>query len=62
MMDFLTGLGFMFIIEGACYALFPLGMKGLTARILEMEAGALRMMGLAVAVFGFLMVAVLRGF
>jgi hypothetical protein len=62
MMDFLTALGLMFVLEGALYALFPLGMKGVSARLLEMEVGALRLLGLAFAVFGALMIAVLRGF
>ncbi len=62
MMDFLTALGLMFVLEGALYALFPGGMKGVNARLLEMENTSLRLMGMVFAVFGFLMIAVLRGF
>jgi uncharacterized protein YjeT (DUF2065 family) len=62
MMDFLTALGLMFVLEGAMYALFPGGMKGVSARVLEMEKGTLRLFGMVFAVFGFLMIAVLRGF
>lgn len=62
MMELLTALGLMFVLEGALYALFPDGMKGVNARIQEMETGTMRLMGLVFAVFGFLMIAVLRGF
>jgi uncharacterized protein YjeT (DUF2065 family) len=62
MIDFLTALGLMFVLEGAMYALFPGGMKGVSARVLEMEKGTLRLFGMVFAVFGFLMIAVLRGF
>lgn len=62
MMDFLTALGLTFLLNGAFYALFPGAMKAINARILETETGPLRMMGLVFAAFGFLMIAVLRGF
>lgn len=62
MMELLTALGLMFVLEGAMYALFPGGMKGISARMLEMETGTMRLLGLVFAIFGFLMIAVLRGF
>jgi uncharacterized protein len=62
MMEFLTALGLMFVLEGALYALFPEGMKGVCARIVETQAGTMRLWGLVFAAFGFLMIAVLRGF
>jgi uncharacterized protein len=61
MMDFLTALGLMFVLEGALYALFPGGMKGVSARLLEMGNTSLRLLGLAFMFFGFLMIAVLKG-
>jgi uncharacterized protein YjeT (DUF2065 family) len=62
MTDLLTALGLLFVLEGAMYALFPAGMKGVSARVLEMETGTMRLLGLVFAAFGFLMIAVLRRF
>jgi uncharacterized protein YjeT (DUF2065 family) len=62
MMELLTALGLMFMLEGAMYALFPEGMKGVSARMVEMPVGTMRLIGLVFAIFGFLMIAVLRGF
>ena len=49
------GYELMFVLEGAMYALFPGGMKGVSARVLEMENSTVRLIGLVFAVFGFLM-------
>ena len=58
----LTALGLMFVIEGALYALFPIQMKEMMARLQDISIQHLRMMGLILAVFGFLVVAAMHGF
>jgi len=62
MTDFLTAIGLMFVLEGAMYALFPDSMKEITARLSVMLASQLRVLGIVLALFGFVIVAVLRGF
>lgn len=62
MMDLLTALGLMFVIEGAMYAAFPRGMRDMVMKIAELSDAQVRNLGLFFAVFGFIIVAVLRGF
>jgi len=62
MTDLLTALGLMFVLEGAMYALFPRGMKDMTARMAQMPDATLRNIGIFFALFGFLLVAALRGY
>ncbi len=62
MIDFLTALGLMFVIEGILYALFPLAMKRMIVQVLALPPQQIRFFGLILAVFGFLIVAALRGF
>lgn len=62
MIDLLTAIGLMFVVEGAMYALFPRGMKELTARMAQTPDAALRHIGIVVALFGFIIIAVLRGY
>ena len=62
MTDFLTAIGLMFVIEGITYALFPEGMKRLLLQVLGLPVQQIRIFGLAFAVFGFVIVAVIRGF
>jgi len=62
MMDLLTALGLMFVLEGAMYALFPQGMKRMTAQMAQMPPQHLRGAGLFFALFGFVILAVLRGY
>lgn len=62
MTDLLTALGLMFVIEGASWALFPEGMKRMMERMTAMPVQQVRIAGLVFAVFGFLIVGVLRGF
>ncbi len=62
MMDLLTALGLMFVIEGAAYALFPDAMKRMISAVLVMPSAQVRVAGVVFAVFGFLIVGVLRGF
>ena len=56
MIQFILGsLGFLLIIEGLLYALFPNRMKNMIRSILEMNNDTLKWGGLASAVVGFLM-------
>lgn len=62
MIDFLTALGLMLVLEGALYALFPEGMRKLAAQMIVMPPATLRIIGLSFAIFGVLIIGVLRGF
>ncbi|MDY0009663.1 MAG: DUF2065 domain-containing protein [Bdellovibrionales bacterium] len=62
MMDILTALGLMLVIEGAMYAGFPRGMREMIGKIAALSDAQIRNLGLFCAVFGFLIIAVLRGF
>lgn len=62
MMDLLTALGLMFALEGALYALFPDGMRQVMLRVIGMSAQHLRIGGIFMAAFGFVIVAVLKGY
>ena len=56
MIQFILGsLGFLLIIEGLLYALFPNRMKNMIRSMLEMNNDTLKWGGLASAVVGFLM-------
>lgn len=58
--DILTALGLMFLIEGVMYALFPQGMQRLMAQLGQLPESAVRLLGLAAAALGFLIIATLR--
>jgi len=58
----LTAVGLMFVLEGAAYALFPEGMRKMMARVIVLPLSQLRMAGIFFAAFGFVIVAVLRGY
>jgi hypothetical protein len=56
MIQFILGsLGFLLIIEGLLYALFPNRMKNMIRSMLEMNNDTLKWGGLASAIVGFLM-------
>ena len=56
MIQFILGsLGFLLIIEGLLYALFPNRMKTMIKSMLEMNNDTLKWGGLASAMMGFLM-------
>jgi uncharacterized protein len=60
MVDFGTGLALVLVVEGVLWALFPETMKQAAARAIMLEAGRLRLGGLAFAVVGVLLVWVIR--
>ena len=56
MIQFILGsLGFLLIIEGLLYALFPNRMKNMIRSMLDMNNDTLKWGGLASAIVGFLM-------
>ena len=61
MADFFTALALALAIEGAAYALFPDGMKGVMRQVLELPATTLRGAGLTAMVFGVAAVWLIRG-
>lgn len=61
MADLITALGLAIAIEGALYSLFPEAMKGMMAKVIEQPSGHLRGAGLAAAVFGVVVVWLVRG-
>ena len=61
MVDLLAALGLMFVLEGALYALFPDGMRRIMMTMITTPSKHLRTGGLVMAVFGFAIVAVLKG-
>lgn len=61
MLDFLTAVALILVIEGAVYALFPDAMKRLMAQVLTLPDGSLRWAGLAAAVLGIVLVWLIRG-
>lgn len=60
MTDLLTALGLMLVLEGSIYALFPEAMKRVTAQTSLLAPGQLRMIGLILALVGFVFVAFIR--
>ena len=61
MYDFLVALGLVFIIEGVVFAAFPNSAKRAVTAVLETPDAVLRIVGLASAVFGLLVVWLIRG-
>lgn len=60
MHDFLTAIALAMVIEGVAYALFPDKMKQMMVRALALPPSVLRLGGLAAAVLGVLLVAIVR--
>ncbi len=56
----LIGLGLMLLIEGAMYSLAPRSMQRLMAQLSQLPESQVRLLGLACAVLGFLIVGVMR--
>jgi len=61
MADLGAALGLMLVLEGAMYALFPDGMRRMTAQVSLLPPGQLRIAGLCLAALGFAVVALVRG-
>jgi uncharacterized protein len=60
MTDIVTAIGLMLVLEGACYALFPDGMKKMVAAVLSLPPQQIRMAGFIAAISGFVLVMAAR--
>lgn len=61
MLDFLSAVCLILVIEGALYALFPDGMKRMTAQVVTLPSSSLRAAGLVAAALGVLLLWLVRG-
>jgi uncharacterized protein len=61
MRDFLVALGLVFVIEGIVFAAFPMAAKRAVANVLETPDAVLRVIGLASALVGVVLVWLIRG-
>jgi uncharacterized protein YjeT (DUF2065 family) len=61
MSDFVVALGLVFVIEGLVFAAFPGAAKRAIATVQETQDGPLRIVGIASAVLGIVLVWAIRG-
>jgi len=61
MSDFLVALGLVFVLEGLLFAAFPDWTKRAMASVMEAPDSALRIVGIASALIGVLLIWVIRG-
>ncbi len=61
MADFIVALGLVFVIEGLIFAVSPSSAKKAMAHVLETPEGPLRIVGIASAVLGVILVWFVRG-
>ncbi len=61
MIDLVTALALVLVIEGAVYALFPDAMRRMMSRAMELPGSALRYGGLTMALVGVALVWLVRG-
>ena len=59
--DFLSAICLVLVIEGTLFALFPERMKQAMIRLSDLESSWLRRIGLGAAVFGVMVVWLVRG-
>ena len=61
MPDFIVAIGLVLAIEGLIFAVSPAGAKNAMAHVLETADGPLRLVGIASAVLGVVLVWLMRG-
>ena len=61
MSDFLVALGLVFVIEGLIFAASPGAAKNAMAHVIDTADGPLRVVGIASAVVGVILVWLVRG-
>jgi uncharacterized protein YjeT (DUF2065 family) len=61
MSDFLVALGLLFALEGLVFAAFPLAAKRAMASVLETSDISLRVVGVASALLGVIVIWLVRG-
>jgi uncharacterized protein YjeT (DUF2065 family) len=59
--DFIVALGLVFVIEGLIFAANPQAAKTAMAHVLETGDSALRIVGIASAILGVILVWIVRG-
>lgn len=59
--NIVTAVALVLVIEGLLYAIFPAGMKRMMEQALVMPEGSLRTAGLAAAILGVFVIWLLRG-
>jgi len=61
MSDFVVAIGLVFALEGILFAAFPALVKQAMAHVVETHDGPLRLIGIASAVIGVVLVWLVRG-
>jgi uncharacterized protein YjeT (DUF2065 family) len=61
MADFLVAIGLVFVIEGLIFAAFPLSAKKAVVAVMETPDATLRIVGVVSAIFGLMLVWLMRG-
>ncbi len=61
MSDFIVALGLVFVIEGLVFSAFPAPAKRAMAAVHDMPDGSLRIVGIASAVLGIMLIWLIRG-
>jgi len=61
MADFIVAIGLVLVIEGLIFAASPQAAKNAMAHVLESPDGTLRIVGIASAILGVIMVWLVRG-
>jgi hypothetical protein len=61
MSDFVVALGLVLVLEGLVLAAFPMAAKQAMANVLETPVGSLRLIGVVSAMFGLVVVWLVRG-
>lgn len=61
MTDFLVAIGMVFVIEGLIFAAFPASAKKAVAAVMDTPDTSLRTVGIVSAVFGLVLVWLMRG-
>jgi len=61
MLDFLVALGLVFVIEGLVFAAFPGSAKKAMMSVMETPDMSLRLIGIGSAIFGLILVWLIRG-
>jgi uncharacterized protein YjeT (DUF2065 family) len=61
MWDFIVALGLVLVIEGLIFAVNPAGAKNAMAHVIQTADGPLRIVGIAAAIVGVVLVWFVRG-
>lgn len=56
MHELIVALGLVFVIEGVCYALFPVAMKNMMKFAIDQQENNIRKVGLGAAIIGVVII------